>query len=120
MALYEGLLDQTGSRSQSSASQESLGFGSTVTSVPMGTLRRGFATASKAEFEKAFGKSGDKLSSMTITDFSKVASKITVVFGAHRDKWQKSAAKLADYCPWMAEFSPTNMGRDLEIPGKQH
>ncbi|XP_035828316.1 DNA-dependent protein kinase catalytic subunit [Aplysia californica] len=117
LELYQSLLEQPASgRQDSGGSQASVS--STVTSVPMGEVRRGFATSCKAEFDKAFGKNGDKLTSMNVKEFQSMVRKINEVINKHKNKRQPAAANLKDYCPWMAEFNPSHNGRELEIPGQ--
>lgn len=83
----------------------------------MGPFRTKFAQEFANEVQRIFGKEGEKLVGVKMTDFSKWCRDIQQKMVKYRNR-TPPPGNLKEYSPWLSRFQSNNFTHTLEIPGQ--
>ncbi|XP_022778667.1 DNA-dependent protein kinase catalytic subunit-like isoform X5 [Stylophora pistillata] len=91
--------------------------GSQTRGTESGPFRTKFAQEFANEVQRIFGKEGEKLVGVKMTDFSKWCRDIQQKMVKFRNR-TPPPGNLKEYSPWLSRFQSNNFTHTLEIPGQ--
>lgn len=82
-----------------------------------GPFRKKFAKDFSSEIQKLFGREGEKLKGLKLSQFANLWRTITQKMDENR-KRAPAPLNLKEYSPWLFHFQSSNYAHALEIPGQ--